>query len=195
MGGFMRSIKRLTFCFLLLFSFFAVLAGTSKYMKPATSLLEPTEDKALVRFMRPSGMGFAVEFNILDGEKVIGNLDAKSQFDYLAEAGKHLFIAAAENKVFLEADLEAGKTYYILARIYTGAWKARVAFVAVNKGSEFWDKVKEYEKELKMLAPNTEELQKWQDANIKKIKNIISNYETELKNREAWPKLNPEDGR
>ena len=40
--------------------------------------------------------------NMLDGKKVIGNSVAMSQFDYLAEPGKHLFIATAENKVFLE---------------------------------------------------------------------------------------------
>ena len=84
-------------------------AGSSSYMKPSQGLLAPTNDKALVRFMRPSGFGFAINFNIWDGEKVIGNSVAKSQFDYLADPGKHLFVAVAENKVFLEADLEAGK--------------------------------------------------------------------------------------
>lgn len=186
---------RLWFLLLCITVFSVSCAGSSHYMKPSQGLLTPTNDKALVRFMRPSGFGFAINFNIWDGEKVIGNSVAKSQFDYLANPGKHLFVALAENKVFLEADLESGKTYYIITRVYMGAWRARVAFLAVNKGSEFWDKVKEYENELNKLEPATEALKQWEDANKSKIKEILSQYETTWKTSEQWPKLNPEDGR
>ena len=86
-------------------------AGSSAYMRSSSVLLNPTSDKALVRFMR---LSLGPNFNMLDGEKVIGNSVAKSQFDYLADPGKHLFIATSENKSFLEADLEAGKTYYVI---------------------------------------------------------------------------------
>jgi len=186
---------RLWFLLLCIAVFSMSCAGSSSYMKPSQGLLAPTNDKALVRFMRPSGFGFAINFNIWDGEKVIGNSVAKSQFDYLADPGKHLFVAVAENKVFLEADLEAGKTYYILTQVRMGAWKARVGFVSVNKGSEYWDKVKEYEKELNKLEPDKEVLKKWEDENKSKIKEVLSQYETTWKTSEQWPKLNPEDGR
>ena len=170
-------------------------AGRSAYMLPTTVLLQPTEDKALVRFMRPSGYGFAINFNILDGEKVIGNSVAKSQFDYLAEPGKHLFIAMAENKVFLEADLEAGKTYYVFTRVYTGVWKARVGFIAVNRGSKYWDQVRTFENELRKVRPNTAALKAWEDANKTKIEELVSQYERKWKTAYQWPKLAPEDGR
>ena len=170
-------------------------AGSSAYMKPSEGFLSPTEEKALVRIMRPSGMGFGVNFNVLDGERVIGNSVAKSQFDYLAAPGKHLFIATAENKVFLEADLEAGKTYYIITRIYPGVWRARVAFLAVTKGSEYWDKVREYEAELVKLQPDTMAIKEWEDENKQKIRELITNYETTFKTSEVWPKLSREGGR
>lgn len=170
-------------------------AGSSAYMKRSAILLQPTTDKALVRIMRPSGYGFAINFNIMDGDKVIGNSMAKSQFDYLAEPGKHLFIATAENKAFLEAELEAGKTYYIITRVYMGAWRARVAFVAVNRNSEFWDKVKEYETTLSVTEPNQEALLKWETANKDKVKAVADSYEKTWKGKYAWPKLGPEDGR
>lgn len=183
------------FCLLCIAVFGISCAGSSHYMKPSQGLLTPTNDKALVRFMRPSGFGYAINFNVWDGEKVIGNSVAKSQFDYLADPGKHLFVAVAENKTFLEADLEAGKTYYILTQVRMGVWKARVGFVSVNKGSEFWDKVKEYENELNKLEPDTEALKKWEDENKPKIKEILSQYETKWKAEEQWQKLKPEDGR
>jgi len=174
---------------------FSGCAGSSAYMRPSPVLLQPTADKALVRFMRPSGFGYAVNFNILDGEKVIGNSVAKSQFDFLAIPGKHLFIAIAENKVFLEADLVAGKTYYIITRVYTGMWKARVAFLAITRKSEFWDKVKEYENTLVKIEPNEEALLKWETANRGAVNKLVSSYETTWKNKYNWEKLGPEDGR
>lgn len=140
-------------------------------------------------------MGYAVNFNIWDGEKVIGNSVAKAQFDYLADPGKHLFVAVAENKTFLEAELESGKIYYILTQVKMGMWKARVGLVPVNKGSEYWDKVKEYENELSKLQPDTEALKTWENANKAKIKAVLSEYETTLKTSEQWPKLSPDDGR
>lgn len=170
-------------------------AGSSKYMRPSESLLSPSPDKAVVRFMRPSGIGFAVNFNILDNETVIGNSVAKSQFDYIAEPGKHLFVATAENKAFLEADLDAGKTYYIITRIYPGAWYARVALHAVTRGSEYWDKVVEYETKLAKLQPDHEVLKQWEEANKHKILNVLQGYETEWKDKYEWEKLSPEDGR
>jgi hypothetical protein len=170
-------------------------AGSSAFMRPTQSLMQPTEDMALIRFMRPSGFGFAINFNMLDGDEVIGNSVAKSQFDYLATPGKHVFIATAENKAFLEADLEAGKTYYVLMRIYPGAWYARVAFVPVNKGSEYWDQVKSYENTLRITTPDRVALQKWQDSNKLKIDKLLTAYETEWTHAKDWPKLNREDGR
>lgn len=170
-------------------------AGSSAYMKPSAARATPTTDTAVVRFMRPSGFGFAVNFNLLDGSNVIGNSVAKSQFDYVTEPGHHLFIATAENKAFLEADLDGEKVYYVITRIYPGAWKARVAFVAVNRGSEHWDAVTGYENELQRLEPDTEKIQAWQDANAEKIQALLAAYESDLKAKYDWPRLAPEDGR
>ena len=170
-------------------------AGNSGYMKPTESMLSPTKEKALVRIMRPSGMGSAINFNIWDGEKVIGNSVAKGQFDYLADPGKHIFVAIAENKTFLDAELEAGKVYYILTQVKMGMWKARVGLVPVTKGSEYWDKVAEYEKDLNKLEPDNALLKTWEDANKDKIKAVLAEYDTKLKTEEQWPKLSITDGR
>ena len=164
-------------------------------MKPSVSQVVPTQDRALVRFMRPSGMGFAVNFNLLDGTKVIGNSVAKSQFDYLADPGHHLFVSTAENKVFLEADLAPGKVYYIITRIYPGWWRPRVAFEAVTRGSENWDAVLQYEKELQRLEPDEANLRVWQDAHREEIQALLTAYESEFKAKYTWPKLLPNDGR
>lgn len=170
-------------------------AGSSGYMKPSQGLLAPTEEKALVRFMRPSGLGYAINFNIWDGERVIGNSVAKSQFDYLADPGKHLFVAVAENKTFLNAELETGKTYYILTEVRMGVWKARVGFVPVIRGSEYWDRVRQYENELNKLQPDMGTLKIWEDAHKSSIRAVLDEYEAVLKASKKWPTLGPEDGR
>ena len=188
-------LKIRLWCLLCAVVFIASCAGSSVYMRSSEKLLNPTNDKALVRFMRPSGYGTAINFNILDGEKVIGNSVAESQFDYLADPGKHLFIVASGNKVFLEADLEAGKTYYVITRVHTGAWYARVTLDPVNRGSEWWDKVNEYESTLQRLKADTTALKIWEEINKRKIKKIIFAYESLWKDQHQWPKLMPEDGR
>ncbi|MFQ5586377.1 MAG: hypothetical protein ACE5GF_06110, partial [Thermodesulfobacteriota bacterium] len=194
-GGATMLFKFRSWYLLVLVLFVTSCAGSSKFMRPTQSLLSPSEDKALVRIMRPSGLGFAVNFNILDGEKVIGNSVAKSQFDYLTEPGRHLFIAIAENNAFVEADLEGGKTYYLITQVKMGAWKARVGLIPVTKGSEFWNKVKEYENVLKRLEPDTVVLKNWEEANKAKINRVISQYETVWKDKHDWPTLSPKDGR
>ncbi len=170
-------------------------AGSSSYMKPSTTVLAPTAEKALVRFMRPSGMGALIEFNLFDSTKLIGNIVSKSQFDYLTDPGRHVFMSTAENKVFLDADLAPGKVYYVLTRIYPGVWRARVAFVAVTRGSEYWDTVLQYEKELQKLEPDEAKLKAWEDQNKAQIDALRSAYETEFKQKYDWPKLTPGDGR
>lgn len=189
--------RAITYClgFSLLILSLSSCAGSSNYMKPSTSQVVPTRDKALMRFMRPSGMGFAVNFNVMDGAKVIGNSVAKSQFDYLADPGHHLFISISENKVFLEADLAPGKVYYVITRIYPGWWRARVAFEAVTRGSEYWDAVLQYEKELQRLEPDEANIRVWQDAHREEIQALLSSYEAEFKTKYNWPKLSPDDGR
>ncbi len=164
-------------------------------MTPSAIQLAPTSAKALVRFIRPSGMGFAQEFNLFDGSRLIGNIVAKSQFDYLADPGRHVFMTTAENKAFLDAELDAGKTYYVLLRIYPGAWRARAAFVPVTRGSENWDKVIEYEKEFQKLEPDTVKLGAWEQSHQDSIKAIVAAYESDYKQRYDWPKLGRGDGR
>ncbi len=190
-----RKWARTIVCSLGLLFLLASCAGSSEYMKPLSSQIIATPDKALVRFMRPSGLGFAISFNVFDGARIIGNSVAKSQFDYLADPGHHVFMATAENKVFLEADLAPGKMYYVITRVYPGAWRARVAFVPVTRGSEYWDTVFQYEKELQKLEPDEAKLQAWADENRERIRAVVSAYDSEFKTKYDWPKLTREDGR
>ena len=192
----MRNILKL-FLFVALIMF-AGCAGSSSYMRKATPVDELSSGKARVYFMRPSGLGFAIHFQIWDRYRLIGLSQAKSYFAYECAPGKHLFIGRAENKRAVEADLEAGKSYYIITQVNIGAWKARMTFIPVTRGSEFWDKVEQYKKELNFVEPEEKVIAEWESkrkaATQKEITEIISYIQTPEGKKYVLP-LNKEDGR
>jgi hypothetical protein len=169
-------------------------AGSSQYMVKTTPIEGPSPGKALVYFMRPSGIGFAINFQIWDSDHLIGLSQAKSYFAYQCDPGRHLFIGIAENKRGVEADLEAGKSYYIITQVRMGGFRARMAFIPVTRGSEFWDKVEVYKTELNAIAPKEEELEKGEAEKKAKTQQIISFLETAEGSKYVIP-LGKEDGR
>jgi hypothetical protein len=179
---------------LILFVFITGCAGRSQYMVKATPTEAPHPEKALVYFMRPSGMGFAINFQIWDSDHFVGLSQAKSYFAYECNPGKHLFLGFAENKVALEADLEAGKLYYVGTNVRMGAWKARMDFTPVTRGSELWDKMEQYKRSLNFISSKEEERARWEAAKKQETQKFI-NYFSTGEGRSQVLRLNKEDGR
>jgi hypothetical protein len=169
-------------------------AGSSKYMQASSPIQQPSPDKALVYFMRPSGIGFAINFQIWDGDKFIGLSQAKSYFGYQCDPGKHLFIGMAENKRGIEGELEAGKTYYALTQVKMGGWRARMAFIPVTRGSEYWTKVEGLKSELKFIAAKEEMLLQWEAKEKGNTQEVIAFLNTP-EGRQYIVNLSKEDGR
>lgn len=169
-------------------------AGSSRYMQESAPVQGPAPDKALVYFMRPSGIGFAINFQIWDGNTFIGLSQAKSYFAYECDPGTHLFIGIAENKRGLEADLEAGRTYYALTEVRIGGWRARMAFIPVTRGSKYWDLAETYKTEMKSIVPKAEMLVEWESKKKAEIEEIIAFLNT-AEGKQYIEKLNKEDGR
>lgn len=117
----------------------AALSGciaTSPYMIKASITSRPSVDKALVIFMRPSRYGGGVQASVYDTrnghDKFIGIVSAKTKVAYQASPGTHLFMVIGENADFMNADLEAGKTYYVLVSPRMGMWKARFSLLPIH---------------------------------------------------------------
>lgn len=180
----MKDFLRIQLFFALLFV--VSCTGSSKYMAKTTptptAVRTAPADKALVYFMRPSGFGFGIHFQIWDSYRLIGLSQAKCYFAYECDPGTHLFIGRAENKRAVRADLEPGRTYYIITQVKMGGWKARMEFVPVTRNSEFWDKVLEYENKLTYVTTNEAELAEWvakRQAHVnKEIGSIIAYLDT-----------------
>lgn len=89
-------------------------------------------DKAVIYFTRTSTLGFAINFSYFDSTKLIGVFNGPKYIRYECEPGTHLFWARSENRDFIEAEVEAGKIYFIEALVKMGAIKAGVELEPID---------------------------------------------------------------
>jgi hypothetical protein len=98
----------------------------------AERLAAPPPGSSMVVFVRPPAFGGSDAAILLDGDQYIGTLDSDRHICWVAAPGKHLFTVISEAADFMEADLEADKTYYATVRRRMGVWQERFSFVAHN---------------------------------------------------------------
>lgn len=144
--------------------------ASSVMHKVGSVALDNGSDKALVTFMRPSYFGGAIQFGIWDSEKFVGVLSAGSYVQYLATPGEHVFLARAENWSYVKAELEGGKQYFILGKVFPGIWKARVALDPVNKGDEDAAKVDGWLKDLTPTAVIPEQFDAYVSPRVEQVR-------------------------
>lgn len=106
--------------------YFSVLSGICQNIAPAPA------DKAVIYIVRPSSLGFAINFTYLDGTKLIGKFNGPRYIRYECEPGNHLLWVRAENRDYVEADVEAGRIYFIEAIPRMGAIKAAVQLIPLD---------------------------------------------------------------
>jgi hypothetical protein len=96
----------------------------------------PPAGKALVVFLRPSAYGSIIKSSVYDisaGQEIfIGIVAYKDKVAYVADPGERLFMVVGENVDFMDAKLEADKTYHVLVSPRMGAWKARFSLRPVR---------------------------------------------------------------
>jgi hypothetical protein len=113
----------------------------SKLMQDAANQSPtPEPGKALVVFLRPSFLGAAVESTVYEAPdsetKFLGVVFYKARLAYQADPGAHRFMVIGENADFVDATLDAGKTYYILVSARMGMWKARFSLLPVHSTAD-----------------------------------------------------------
>lgn len=133
----MKAVVRL----LLVLCALAMLGGcASGLMTKAGAMPAPESGKAMVVFMRPSMFGGAIQSSVYDTHGThntfIGIVSAKTKVAYQADPGNHLFMVIAENADFMNATLEAGKTYYVLVKPRVGVWKARFSLIPIHNDAK-----------------------------------------------------------
>lgn len=122
---------------------FLILTLLVTYLGFGQEIKKPAEGKAIVYFTRHSSLGFLINFKYFDGDKFLGKFNHGKYLIYECEPGKHLFWVKAENYDFVEADLEAGKTYIIDAEPKMGAFKAAVNLSPLDRNHKKFEKLKD----------------------------------------------------
>ena len=177
-------------------------AGTVKNMQPYQgdpAKLAPEAGKAMVVFMRPSNLGFAVQSSVFLATEgtpdLVGIVAAQAKVAYQVDPGDHLFMVIGESADFMTAKVAAGKTYYALVTPRMGAWKARFSLKPVARPDQ-------NRAELDAWLGNCKWVEKipasdtWAASNIESIKKKQTRYyESWMEKGEAdRPRLTSEDG-
>ena len=115
---------------------FLILILFSSFISSAQEISPAPDGKAAIYFVRTSALGFAINFSFYDSTKLLGKFNGPNYFRYECEPGSHLLWARSENRDFIEADLEAGKIYFIEAVPQMGAVKAGVKIYPIDPSDE-----------------------------------------------------------
>lgn len=185
------------------------LLATSALASTKTSKTEfpPTEDQAVIIFMRPSMLGAAIKSPILDitGDEaqVIGNFGAGKKIAYYCAPGERRFMSMGENVDFMDATLLAGKTYYVQIVPKMGAMKARFILKPYKKNSGDPEFKLDSEKQQKSFAKckfvetDAKDL-KWAEKKSEKISKRMGNFTEKWNAMEEgereWLSISKNDG-
>ena len=100
------------------------------------TLQQAPADAVQVVFMRDAYAGKAIIsslYDVTDGKtKFIGVMANGTKIVHPTTPGKHTFMVVSEAADFMEADLQAGKTYYALVTPRMGLWKARFSLWPIS---------------------------------------------------------------
>lgn len=177
-------------------------AGTVKNMGevPAERIAAaPAEGKAMVVFMRPSTLGFAIQssvFEVKDGSSMlVGIVAALAKVSYQVDAGKHQFMVIGESADFMNAELLPNKTYYALVTPRMGVWKARFSLKPVHQQDLNTAEFKKWVDSFKWVE-KTSASDSWARENVSSIQSKHTEYFAKWmsKPEAERPILFPDDG-
>jgi hypothetical protein len=133
-------------------------AGHSDFMVKVprgTAPIAPGSNSATVVFIRDSGIGFAVNFSIIDhaGNR-LGDAVAKRHFALQLAPGRYYFFArGGSNTDAVQADVAPGRLYYVRVVPHLGVWLARVELHPVKPSDKEWRSVPEWLAHTDRLTP------------------------------------------
>lgn len=137
------------------------------------------EGKALVVFARPSKLGKAVNFYVLDGDKKLVTLfKGNEHVAITAPPGMHTFYVVSENAKAVKAELGAGRTYIIHAKAKMGMGKARVEVEPALRNSPSFEESAQWLRDTKAGTPDFDKGKKWVSKHQKAIDKRIDEAET-----------------
>lgn len=160
-----------------LVGFLALTGCASSMMQPAVPQSAPESSRALVTFLRPSYFGGAIQFGIWDSDQFAGILEPGSYIQILVSPGEHVFLARAENWSYVHAELEAGRQYFILAKVFPGIWKARVAYDPIRQGDPETDAdIANWLSGLKPIGVIDEKVDAYTEPRLEQVRQAVADF-------------------
>ena len=157
----------------------------------------PEVGKAMVVFLRPStesGTASPV-YELRSGEDTfIGFVPPRSKLTYVTRSGKTRFMVVSEAADFMEAELEAGKTYYTLVTERRGYWKPGFSLSPVKAAAFETAEVTDCLNKCR-LVENSDASHAWAKRNLPSIQKRKANSLGEWEARTDRPSLGISDGR
>jgi hypothetical protein len=121
-------MKTVSIVFFLIILFCAVPAFTQE-------ISLPPYDRSVVYFVRTSVIAQTFPCSYFDSTDFIGEFNGREYVRYECRPGFHLFWAEADNRDFVEADLEGGKIYFI-ETVPIGSWTTDFRLVPIDPEDE-----------------------------------------------------------
>ena len=104
-------------------------------MKEADVVLEPDSENATITFIRPQSYAKDMAFGIWSEQQFLGNLKGETYFEIKVPAGSYNFFGKSEHFSVLEAEVEAGKKYFVQVAASMGWTQAHIRLLPVTKES------------------------------------------------------------
>lgn len=166
--------------------------STTSNMRDAQPTPPPGPDEAKVIVYRTAALGGADNFPVYKVEendgKLLGFTETDCYFEVRCAPGKHRFAALGEGEAFVDADLAAGKTYYIRAYSKFGLLSSRPGFAPVGRGSEHYPELDEVLPKLRCRELDPGKRAELEAREEKRLKKALA--------REAEAReLRPDDGK
>lgn len=131
--------------------------------------LPPPGDRALIVFLRESGSWGSVECPIFSGDDLLTFLTGETAFLFPAEPGSHRFMILGENVDLLYAELEAGRTYFVLVTPQMGKWEPRFRMVPIVPDGAAWADLPGWLEKVTAVEPTVAAGQ-WAGENLEAIR-------------------------
>lgn len=172
-----------------------VVAGCSRRsnLMSAAPVLPAASDMATVVFLRPGFTGYAISAAVYDGDAFAGIVMRHARLTLHVPPGPRRFMVVSEAADFLDADLVAGKEYFVLVTPRMGAWRARFSLRPVTPTGRDWDDLPEWLKESDPVAPNAKG-DAWARENAASVREKQADYLPKWLRKTDRPTLRAEDG-
>jgi len=144
--------------------------------------INPVTRKANVYFVRNRSNGLN-NFDFYNNSKYIGKLGGSKYLKYQCEAGKQVFWAVADNKYFLEVNLEPDDTCIIEVHKETGFIKGRVRLELIKKGSDYFNYLENNLQKMRSVQFTEDEIRIQNTKRREFINRSLKNHENRKENK------------